>query len=534
MAASTSRQNNDTANSSDSESDISEDSDYDLSGDESDNLDEDNDHLNPSWSPFTQGLRRIPFTAENRFKVPVPGNNKPIDWFTLVLDDIFLENIVRESNIYAFEVYGKPNLGEHSRINKWQDLTVPELKVFIGLLLHMGTIRLNRYQDYWKTSRLFDIKCFRDQMSRDRFLLILRCLHFSRNVEGEGKDDRLKKISMLVSYFNQKMDDLYYPCRELSLDEGMVLWRGRLLFRQYIKGKRHKYGVKLYSLCEPQGLVIRFAVYSGGEGELGGKGHASKVVMHLMRGKLGVGHSLYMDNYYNSVALASKLLANKTYCTGTLRLDRKHVPADVKTAKLQVGETIQRYAEGVMVAKWRDKRIVSYLSTEHENNIVQISNRRNVQREKPMAIVQYNANMKGVDRSDQMLAYYPSDHKCVRWYKKIFIHLLQMIMVNAHKLYNVANDTNTMQLYDFRLQVIDALLPPKQQAPPVRPPRNPLHVLSKTTALDKKGRLLGKRCRQCLKEGRRKETVYMCAQCPGEPPLCALGCYDKYHAQLQE
>ncbi|XP_046666725.1 piggyBac transposable element-derived protein 4-like [Homalodisca vitripennis] len=313
----------------------------------------------------------------------------------------------------------------------------------------------------------------------------------------------------------------------------MVLWRGRLLFRRYIKGKRHKYGVKLYSLCEPQGLVIRFAVYSGGKGELGGKGHASKVVMHLMRGKLDVGHSLYMDNYYNSVALASKLLANKTYCTGTLRLDRKHVPADVKTAKLQVGETIQRYAEGVMMAKWRDKRIVSYLSTEHENNIVLTSNRRNVQREKPMAIVQYNANMKGVDRSDQMLAYYPSDHKSVRWYKKIFIHLLQMIMVNAHKLYNVANDTNTMQLYDFRLQVIDALLPPKHQAPPVRPPLNPLHVLSKTTALYKKGRLLGKRCRQCLKEGRRKETVYMCAQCPGEPPLCALGCY-KYHAQLQE
>lgn len=34
-----------------------------------------------------------------------------------------------------------------------------------------------------------------------------------------------------------------------------VLWRGRLRFRQYIKGKRHKYGVKLYTLTEHQGFL---------------------------------------------------------------------------------------------------------------------------------------------------------------------------------------------------------------------------------------------------------------------------------------
>ncbi|XP_054260003.1 piggyBac transposable element-derived protein 4-like [Macrosteles quadrilineatus] len=266
----------------------------------------------------------------------------------------------------------------------------------------------------------------------------------------------------------------------------MVLWRGRLLFRQYIKGKRHKYGIKLYSLCEPNGLVVRFTIYSGGQGQLGGKGHAIKVVMHLMKGKLNVGHALYMDNFYNSFPLASKLLSKKTYCTGTLRMDRKYLPEDIKAAKLKKGETVARYAEGVMVAKWKDKQVVSFLSTEHDNTMVMSSNRRNVQREKPLAIVQYNANMKGVDRSDQMLSYYPSDHKSLRWYKKIFIHLIQMIMVNAHKLYNVANEDNTLQLYDLRLRVIEALLPPKDVPPPQRPPRNPLHVLSKTTKLDKK------------------------------------------------
>ncbi|KAG8251686.1 hypothetical protein J6590_074621 [Homalodisca vitripennis] len=54
-----------------------------------------------------------------------------------------------------------------------------------------------------------------------------------------------------------------------------------------------------------QPRTAAFTFYSGKGSELRGKGHASKVVMHLKQGKLGVGHILYMDNYYNSFPLAS-------------------------------------------------------------------------------------------------------------------------------------------------------------------------------------------------------------------------------------
>ncbi|XP_046687502.1 uncharacterized protein LOC124373146 [Homalodisca vitripennis] len=114
-----------------------------------------------------------------------------------------------------------------------------------------------------------------------------------------------------------------------------------------------------------------------------------------MREKLNNGHALFMDNYYNSFPLASELLSQKTYCTGTLRLDRKYLPEEVKNAKLKKGETIAAYAEGVMVAKWKDRRVVAYLSTEFENIMAVSINRRQVQREKPLPILQYNANMKG-------------------------------------------------------------------------------------------------------------------------------------------
>jgi len=66
-----------------------------------------------------------------------------------------------------------------------------------------------------------------------------------------------------LNYFNSKMEEVYEPSKNLSIDESMILWRGRLVFRQYIKNKRHKYGVKSYMLTEPWGFIHRIMVYSG-------------------------------------------------------------------------------------------------------------------------------------------------------------------------------------------------------------------------------------------------------------------------------
>jgi len=98
-------------------------------------------------------------------------------------------------------------------------------------------------------------------MGRNRYLIIMRILHSSNNtVALSNKPDRLFKIRPIINYFNDKMNTIYYPGKQLSLDESMVLWQGRLLYRQYIQNKRHKFGVKLYMLTEPNGLILKFAV----------------------------------------------------------------------------------------------------------------------------------------------------------------------------------------------------------------------------------------------------------------------------------
>ncbi|XP_060877563.1 piggyBac transposable element-derived protein 4-like [Metopolophium dirhodum] len=110
--------------------------------------------------------------------------------------------------------------------------------------------------DYWKTDELFNLNCFREKMSRNRYMSIMRSLHFCKNPKaGEKAPSRINKVKQVLDYFNKRMQDVNQPSKNLSLHESMVLWRGRLIFRQYIKNKRHKYGVKLYMLTEHQGFV---------------------------------------------------------------------------------------------------------------------------------------------------------------------------------------------------------------------------------------------------------------------------------------
>ncbi|KAJ8938915.1 hypothetical protein NQ314_011291 [Rhamnusium bicolor] len=324
------------------------------------------------------------------------------------------------------------------------------------------------------------------------------------------------------------MKDIYYPSKNLSLDESMLLWRGRLLFKQYIKNKKHKFGIKIYILTEPEGLVLTMALYTGQADEMGGKGHASKVVLHLMREYLGNGHAIFMDNFYNSYTLAKQLLDLKTYCTGTLRSDRKDNPKDIMKAKLKKGETKAAYRDGVMVAKWRDKRDVTYLSTEFRNEMILVKNRWGEEKEKPLPISEYNKSMSGIDRMDQMIAYYPCTRKILRWYKKVGIHIIQIMLHNSWYLYNQKLEKH-ISFYDFRLAVLEKMLPEdgtKAKAP-IR--RSASHLPQKIAKRTAQGKTCRKKCRVCFKKNIRKDSLYHCTMCPDSPGLCLEPCFEKYH-----
>ena len=103
--------------------------------------------------------------------------------------------------------------------------------------------------------------------------------------------------------------------------------------------------------------------------------------------------------------------------------------------KLKKGEMAWAQSDNVVVIKWKDKRDVHTISNARSPEIVHTTNRRGKELMKPNVIRDYNANMSGIDHSDQMMAYHSGLRKTVRWYKKVGIHILEILLTNAHYLY---------------------------------------------------------------------------------------------------
>lgn len=53
-----------------------------------------------------------------------------------------------------------------------------------------------------------------------------------------------------------------------------------------------------------------------------------------MKDRLNCGHSIYRDNFYNSLELGQESVKNETYCTGTLRTDGEGNPKLIVSMKL--------------------------------------------------------------------------------------------------------------------------------------------------------------------------------------------------------
>uniref|UniRef100_A0A0L8HB68 PiggyBac transposable element-derived protein domain-containing protein n=1 Tax=Octopus bimaculoides TaxID=37653 RepID=A0A0L8HB68_OCTBM len=286
------------------------------------------------------------------------------------------------------------------------------------------------------------------------------------------------------------MKELYIREREVCIDKSMVLWHSQLVFCQY---KRHKYGVKLYELCDSSGIVKKILIYSGKQDALTGiLGHSGQVVLSLMDEFLDKDYILYTNDYYNSVPLTKAMPQRSTYICGTLRSDE------------------------VVVYKWKDKRDVLTISNMHQVEMVDVINRNGKKKsKKPNIVRDYNNGISGIDRSDQMLSYYSCPRKTLCWYKRICLHIFEILIHNAHKVYCKVGNTQ-MKLVKFRDNVVLCLLGEhiRKETPVLAVD---FHCLEAIPPTEKKQRPT-KPCRVCTRKKLSKETRYACAQ---RNQLCA-------------
>lgn len=153
-----------------------------------------------------------------------------------------MEIIVEQSNEYAKQVMGD------EKFDQW-NMTVVELKAFLGFLILMAINHLPALDDYWKRDPLMHYAPVADRISRERFRDLSCYLHFVDKhtlvPRGSPGYDRLGKVRPLINHVTVKFAELYQPHCEVSVDEAMIKFQGRSSLKQYQPLKPIKRGIKV-------------------------------------------------------------------------------------------------------------------------------------------------------------------------------------------------------------------------------------------------------------------------------------------------
>ncbi|GFO46981.1 PiggyBac transposable element-derived protein 4 [Plakobranchus ocellatus] len=206
-------------------------------------------------------------------------------------------------------------------------------------------------------------------MSLKRSESILWNFHVSYNADDDGSDP-LFKLRPCYTYLKQKFLEAYSLSQNLSFDEAICPYKGRLRFKVYNPMKPTKFGIKIYEVTESDsGYLLGMNTGSTAETtfhelvDLSDEcSTTTKIVVGLLAfcGLLNKGHHVYLDNYYNSPELFEELTLLGTGACGTIRANRKNMPT--AKIKLDPGESVYRQKDNVLALKFHDKRDVNMLN----------------------------------------------------------------------------------------------------------------------------------------------------------------------------
>ena len=195
-----------------------------------------------------------------------PVNPTALDFFRLYLSDDIVSHLVTETNRYADQFIAANVIPPHSAVNEWKPTNADEMRAFLGLSLLTGLVYKVRLHMYSSGDAMHKTYIFGQSMARDRYLLLLRFLHFAHNDLIDTKDpdrDRLGKIRSIIDIICDRCATVYSQARDLCVDESSVLFKGCLAFKQFISTKRARFGIKLFELCTHSGFLLDFMVYHG-------------------------------------------------------------------------------------------------------------------------------------------------------------------------------------------------------------------------------------------------------------------------------
>ena len=391
------------------------------------------------WERIESTKENIPETSQKFELGSALKFSNLVDYFDFFFDQSLLQTIADLSN---------QNFKDSNKKGPSEELTVAELRRFLGLIIMMGIDKKPEVAMHWETHGMWDSNLIRSTMSRQRFSFIWKWLKI---YPGESQNS-LDKIHLINESIKLKSKEACYLGQNLAIDESMVAFKGRHQMKQYMPMKPTKWGFKYFVLADSgTGYAYNWELFSEKKCT---NFSPYNIVLRLMEG-LQKNHHLFTDNWYSSVKLAEQLYQRGFYMTGTMRKSQ-NAPQELKTLKLQKNEAVFWHNKEVLFLAWKDRKLVCAISNYYPPYIVERKKKSSEKTaERPLLIHEYNRYMQGVDLLDQRMSYYPYPHKSLKWWKYLFVFYLEVAINNSYLLYCKQHSKKTF--VEYRLELVKSL-----------------------------------------------------------------------------
>ena len=177
-------------------------------------------------------------------------------------------------------------------------------------------------------------------MSQDRFLALLTMCYENNNdakaARGQPDYDTLFNIWPVIDTLYTKFQDIYTPEEQLTIDDALCPFQGCIFFHVHIKGKPHKYGIRMFECCEAKsGYVYNLEIYGGAQPTNSENNTAFSVADRLCDKIKGTGHCVCMDGWFSSPKIFDHLWACKTKAVGTVKSNRTEKPQQAFSGEIK-------------------------------------------------------------------------------------------------------------------------------------------------------------------------------------------------------
>ena len=309
------------------------------------------------------------------------------------------------------------------------------------------------------------------------------------------------QVQPLVDMCNTNCAKYFRMGRLISIDEGVIPFKGRHRARCYNPAKPAKYHLKKFCLnCAKTGYNYCHYFYEGKAEERPADTPATawpiRKLLEMCPELHGKDRILAVDNWFQSsvtqkIARRCGMHCIGTVKTGRLGMEKAGKPGFPKAGVFKVAKGQPKADRGRCichvcstgnvthyVTAWQDKKAVCMLSTYPPRLgkcIRKVREGRGWTAQtfpRPNTIAHYNSAMGGTDKHDMMIAFARSSVKSCRWQVRVFSDMLTSMMTNALVLLKSKRKLNETKysVFDFISAYLDEVAPMPPQAEPLSPP----------------------------------------------------------------